>query len=168
MSRPPRRLPTSSLVIAALVAAACSSVEARAQEEHCREAHRFLVEEVGMVAVTEGDTIDDWRTDQMVPGCRVTAAGLTENTDRTEATLFYEKVRAAGWTRTPDPQDAPNEASLRFRKDGSDCLFNYYTAGLLGTDAEAIVDEAVIPVRGQSRYNFLVMCMPAMESAPEA
>jgi hypothetical protein len=157
------------LLLAVLLTAVASCVppDAEAQaEQHCREAHRFLVEEVGMTAVSEPDTIDDWRTDQMVPGCRVTAAGLTENTMRTEATLFYERVREAGWVRTPDPQDAPNEASLRFRKDGSDCLFNFYTGGILGTEAEAIVDEAVVPVRGQSRYNFLVLCMPEMPAAP--
>jgi len=140
---------------------------AGAQEElHCREAHRFMVEDVDMAAVTEPDTIDDWRTDQVVPGCRVTAAGLTPNTPGTEAQLFYDKVRAAGWTRTPDPQDAPNESSLRFRKDGSDCLFNFYVVGMLGTEAEGIVSDARVPDAQLDRYYVLAMCMPAMEAAP--
>ncbi len=63
------------------------------------------------------------------------------------------------------PRDAPNEASLRFRRDGSDCLFNFYTGGLLGTEAEFAVDEERIPGAGESRYNVLVQCMPAMEAA---
>ena len=164
----------SHLVLTALCAsvlagcAASNPDEAGAQEElHCREAHRFLVEDVGMAAVTEPDVFDDWRTDQQVPGCRVTAAGLTPNTPGTESGLFYDKVRAAGWTRTPDPQDAPNESSLRFRKDGSDCLFNFYVLGMLGTEAEGIVSDARVPTPELDRYYVLAMCMPAMESAPE-
>jgi hypothetical protein len=138
-----------------------------AQEEvHCHEAHRFLVEEVEMTAITQADTIDDWRSRAMVPGCRVTASGLTTRTPAEEARVFYERVRAAGWTRTPDPMDAPNEASLRFREDGSDCLFNFYSGGLLGTEAEATVENAVVPGPGERRYNFLVLCMSAREAAP--
>lgn len=143
-----------------------SPVPTPAQEEHhCREAHRFLIEEAGMTAVTEADTIDDWRSRAMVPGCRVTASGVTTRTAAAEARSFYEAVRATGWTRTPDPMDAPNEASLRFRKDGSDCLFNFYSGGLLGTEAEATVENAVVPEPGEQRYNFLVLCMAAREAA---
>ena len=120
-----------------------------------------------MAAVTEPDVWDDWRTDQEVPGCRVTAAGLTPNTLPTESGLFFEKVVAAGWTRTPDPQDAPNESSLRYRKDGSDCLFNFYGVGMLGTEAEGIVSDARVPTTELDRYYVMAMCMPAMESAPE-
>lgn len=156
------------LALAVLAGCVASSPEdAGAQEEiHCREAHRFLVEDVGMAAVTEPDTIDDWRTDQIVPGCRVTAAGLTPNTMGTETGLFYDKVRAAGWVRTPDPQDAPNESSLRFRKEGSDCLFNFYVLGMLGTEAEGIVSDQRTPTPELDRYYMLVLCMPAMESVP--
>src|SRR5690606_11614855 len=103
---------------------------------------------------------------QQVAGCRVTAAGLTPNTPGTEAGLFYEAIRADGWTRTPDPQDAPNEASLRFRMEGSDCLFNFYVTGMLGTEAEAIVSEARVPTTQLDRYYVLALCMPAMEAAP--
>lgn len=158
------------LFVAILAGCGASSPEsAEAQQEiHCREAHRFLVEDVGMAAVTEPDVWDDWRTDQEVPGCRVTAAGLTPNTLPTESRLFFEKVEAAGWTRTPDPQDAPNESSLRYRKDGSDCLFNFYGLGMLGTEAEGIVSDARVPTTEVDRYYVLAMCMPAMESAPRS
>lgn len=134
-----------------------------AQEtEHCVQAHRHLEEVADMAAITDPDTIDDWRTGRMVPGCRVTAAGVTSLPPEELIREFYDGLRSAGWERTPDPADAPNEASLRFRKDGADCLFNYYTDGMLFTESEEEVDNAVIPVPGQSRYNFLVMCMPAM------
>jgi len=172
MNQPPRTTLLLGLPLAVCLLSACVASnpnEAEAQEEiHCREAHRLLVEDVGMAAVTEPDTIDDWRTDQRVPGCRVTAAGLTPNTANTEVGLFYEAVRLAGWTRTPDPQDAPRESSLRFRKEGSDCLFNFYLMGMLGTEAEAIVSEARVPTPELDRYYVMALCMPAMESAPEA
>lgn len=159
------QIPLATLLL--LAGAAALPAAASAQEAgRCREAHRFMVEDVGMTAVTEPDTIDDWRTQQMVPGCRVTAAGITTSTMRGTAERFYEQVREAGWTRTPDPRDAPNEASLRFRHEGTDCLFSFYTGGLLGTEAEGIVDDAVVPGPGEARYNFLVMCTPAMPAAP--
>ena len=136
-----------------------------AQEtEHCRAAHRHLEEVADMAAITEPDTIDDWRTGRMVPGCRVTAAGVSSVPEQDLVVDFYEELREAGWTRTPDPADAPNEASLRFRRDGSDCLFNYYTHGIF-TEAEEEVDNAVVPIPGQQRYNFLVLCMPAMPAS---
>ncbi len=167
MTRQPNRSRAPLLLMALMVAACAPSVsEAQNLEELCWGAEGFMVDVVGMVAVIEPDTIDDWRTQKEVPGCTVTAAGLTDNTMRTEATLFYERVQAAGWVRTPDPRDAPAEASLRYRKDGADCLFNFYTASILGTDAEGTVTDQVIPVRGQERYHFHVMCMPAAEAAP--
>lgn len=140
---------------------------AAAQVELCAGAERFVVEVVGMVAVSEPDTIDDWRTGAMVPGCRVTAAGATRRSDAVEARTFYERVREAGWVRTPDPRDAPNEASLRFRRDGADCLFSYYTpASPLNTEAELEVGDAVSPRPGERMFNFLVMCTPAAPAAP--
>ncbi len=135
------------------------------EEIHCREAQRFLVEERGMAAVTEPDTLDDWRTHRRVAGCRVTAAGVTGRLARDEARDVYDRLRDDGWVRTPDPRDAPNEASLRFRKDGSDCLFNFYTGGILGTEAESMVDDASVPGPGERRVNFLVLCMSAREAA---
>jgi hypothetical protein len=134
-------------------------------DDACSLAMSFVVEQVGMFALSEPDTIDDWRTRQKVAGCRITAAGLTTQTLQAEATLFYERLREAGWTRTPDPRDAPNEASLRFRMAEVDCLFNFYSGSLLGTEAEAAVSRERVPGKGQQRFNFLVMCMPAMEAA---
>lgn len=118
-----------------------------------------------MTAIVDRDTVDDWRTGRKLPGCRVTAAGVTARTLRTEATLFYEQLRAAGWSRTPDPRDAPNEASLRFRKDGVDCLFNVYGDALLFTDAEQRVAEATVPPPGRMRYGVFVMCTEALPAA---
>lgn len=132
----------------------------------CAEAERFLADEVGMATVAEADTIDDWRRDARTQGCRVTAAGLTRRQLRDEARAFFQRLRGAGWSRTPDPRDAPNEASLRFRRTGADCLFSFYSGGLLGTDAEAAVDDAAVPGPGERRFNFLVMCVPAAPAAP--
>lgn len=119
-----------------------------------------------MVAVTEPDTIDDWRTGRRLAGCRVTAAGLTDLGLAQEAVHFYERVRATGWTRTPDPRDAANEASLRFRRGGADCLFNVYGGGHVLSDAELKVSEAVVPPPGRTRYHVFVMCVEAREAAP--
>ena len=135
-------------------------------EALCRGAERFLVERVGMTAISGADTIDDWRTGKTVAGCRVTSAGLTSRPSADEAALLYQRLRAAGWTRTPDPRDAPNEASLRFRMGRTDCLFNFYTGGLLATQAEMEVNNAVVPGRGQMRYNVVVLCVPAMDAVP--
>lgn len=138
-----------------------------AQTEICLEAERFVREVMGMVAVSEPDTIDDWRTRKMVPGCRVTAAGATRLSASGIVQEFYAKVKEEGWTRTPDPRDAPNEASLRYRRSGADCLFNYYDDSMtLATDAEAVVSEAVPRQPDESLYNFLVMCVPAAPAAP--
>jgi len=159
-----RSLPSLVLV---LVGALVAPGPVSAQVELCAEAERFLVDVVGMVAVSEPDTIDDWRTKAMVPGCRVTAAGATRRSDEVEARTFYERVREAGWVRTPEPRDAPNEASLRFRRDGADCLFSYYTpASPLNTDTELEVGDAVSLRLGERMFNFLVMCTPEAPAAP--
>ncbi len=150
----------------ALCALAFTFRSSSAQVELCRDAERFLEEEMEMVALTEPDTIDDWRTQSMVPGCRITAAGRTSGSFEQAARFFFDRVRAAGWARTPNPRDAPNEASLRFRMNGADCLFSFYTGGILGTEAEGTVDDAVVPAPGERRYNFLVMCTPEMDAAP--
>ncbi len=154
---------TAVLIWAIILTPAATSAQ---QQERCQAAEHFLVEVVGMTAVSRPDTINDWRTQQMVPGCRVMAAGLTSRDFGDEATLFYERLRAVSWTRTPDPRDSPNEASLRFRQDRTDCLFSFYTGGILGTEDEIEVNTAVVPSPGEQRYNFLVVCMPAMEAAP--
>ncbi|MES2523163.1 MAG: hypothetical protein V4617_10720 [Gemmatimonadota bacterium] len=131
----------------------------------CVAAARFLREDRRMVAVVERDTFDDWRTRKRVPGCRITSAGATDIGVAREAVRFYERVRATGWTRTPDPADAPNEASLRFRQGGSDCLFNVNALAMLNTVAEEKVNELVTVPSGQARYHVFVMCMPAMPAA---
>ena len=152
-------------MVVVIGAAALAPSGAATQEEHrCRAAERFLVEQVGMTAIAGADTINDWRSRKIIPGCRITAAGLTARRLADEAALFYERLRAAGWTRTPDPRDAPNEASLRFRLAGTDCLFNFYSGTTLATEAEIEVNNAVVPGRGQQRYNVLVLCVPAMDA----
>jgi hypothetical protein len=141
-------------------------IGASAQVELCESAERYVREVIGMIAVTEPDTIDDWRTRAMVPGCRVTAAAAARRPVRDAARAFYETILDDGWVRTPDPRDAPNEASMRFRKDGADCLFNYYDNSMsLNTEAEMTVTDAVWVGPGQEIYNFLVMCTPAMPAA---
>jgi hypothetical protein len=146
---------------------ACTATGAEGQDrERCIPAERFLSEEMGFVVHTEPDTMDDWRTRQRVPGCRITAARATSFDLSAEAQAFYERLRQSGWTRTPDPRDAPNEASLRFRMDETDCLFNVYRGPLVGTPAELEVSMAVTPEPGAIRYNVLVQCMAAMAAAP--
>ena len=81
--------------------------------------------------------------------------------------MFYQVLSESDWVRTPEPRDAPNEASLRYRHDGVDCLFNYYDAATsLNTDAELTVSDAVQLDRGQRLFNVLVMCTPAAPAAP--
>ena len=151
-----------SVAIAGLALLAPRAVAAQT-EAYCVEAQRFLVESRGMSAMTEAATIDDWRTGRRIAGCHVTAAAVTTRAPKEEAEQFFEAIRAAGWTRTPDPKDSPGEASLRFRKDRVDCLFSFYTRGMLGTEAERTVSLARVPGPVQQRYHFLVMCMPAID-----
>lgn len=157
------RIITAVAVVVSVVLPAALS----AQVELCDDAERFVREVAGMVAVTDSDTIDDWRTRAMVPGCRVTAAGATSRSEVEEARRFYEQLRDAGWGRTPDPRDAPNEAALRFRRRGADCLFNFYTSSVaLNTEAELTVSDAVVRQPGERLYFFLVLCTPAAPAAP--
>ena len=129
---------------------------------HCSKAATFLRETQQMQALVDPDTINDWRTRQTLSGCRVTAAGGTTLSLRDEAIRLYDRLRAAGWTRTPDPRDAASEASLRFRWERSDCLFNVNREGLLFTDSEERVNEALELRPGETRYQVFVMCMPAL------
>lgn len=157
-----RTFTTVAVLLGAVSPAALSG-----QVELCEEAERFVREVAGMVAVTNPDTIDDWRTRAMVPGCRVTAAGATGRSETDEARRFYELLREAGWGRTPDPRDAPNEAALRFRREGADCLFNFYTSSVaLNTEAELRVSDTVARRPGERLYFFLVLCTPAAPAAP--
>ncbi len=135
------------------------------QASRCAEAARFATS-ISLRAIVDPDTLDDWRTRQRTPGCRVTAAGLTDIGVAREAVRFYERIRAAGWVRTPDPMDSPNESSLRFRRDAVDCLFNVYAGALLNTDAEITVSTAFTPRPGEQVYNVLALCVPARPAAP--
>ena len=154
--------PTAGL----LLALAALPGSAAAQVELCAEAERY-VREVGMQALTEPDTIDDWRTGMITPGCRVTAAGASSEATQTVARGFFRALEASEWQRTPDPRDSPNEASLRYRRFGADCLFNYYDRTLsLGTEAEFTVMEAVPLGRGEELFHILVRCVPVAPAAP--
>jgi hypothetical protein len=159
-------LATRLILLASVMALAPFPSVAAGQVSHCSEAARFLGQERGMTIVTEPDTIDDWRTDKRQPGCRVTSAGLTQNSIAEEAVRFYEHMRRDGWTRTPDPRDSPGESSLRFRKRERDCLFNLYESALLGTEAEQKVGVATSPRPGESRYYVFVQCMIAQPAKP--
>lgn len=133
----------------------------------CLEAERFVRDVMGMVSLAEPDTIDDWRTKAMVPGCRVTAAGASTRPSSEVARGFYEVLAESGWVRSPDPRDAPAEASLRYRRHGADCLFNFYDQSTsLNTEAELDVTDAVFIGRGERLFNFLVLCTPAAPAAP--
>ena len=136
------------------------------EERRCAPAERFLVQEFSMVTRIDPDTLDDWRTGKRLAACRVSAAGTRKTTIAVAARVFFEKVRANGWARTPDPRDAPNEASLRFRLGETDCLFNVYQGILLGTDSEIEVTNAVERQPGEELYHVQVVCVPAMEARP--
>jgi hypothetical protein len=162
-----RRTRRSLLAPLAVVILGTTPSLAAAQVELCEQAERFLVETMGMIALAEPDTIDDWRTKAMVPGCRVTAAGASRQEPTDIVRAFYQVLDESDWVRTPDPRDAPQEASLRYRRDGADCLFNFYGSAMsLNTDAEMFVSDAVHKGPGEDLYNFLVMCTPAMPAAP--
>lgn len=145
---------------------AALSLAVPADSTLCTAAARFLRNEQRMVAEIEADTIDDWRTRKRLAGCRITAAGGTTLGVSGEAVRFYERLRAARWVRTPDPRDAPNEASLRFRWEQADCLFNVNAEAMLNTEAEARVNDALVLKPGEVRYQVFVMCLPAQPAAP--
>ncbi len=138
----------SALLVVALAALPRS---AAAQVELCAEAERY-VREVGMQALTEPDTIDD---------------GPSGEPTQTVARRFFQALNSSEWRRTPDPRDSPNEASLRYRRFGADCLFSYYDRTLsLGTEAEFAVMDAVPLGPGEELYHLLVRCVPAAPAEP--
>lgn len=145
--------------------AAAPTSGAPADTARCAAAAHFLRDVQHMATELTPDTLDDWRTRRRLVGCRITAAGVTPLGTGAEAQQLFERLRAAGWTRTPEPRDAPNEASLRFRRDGSDCLFNVYDEARLFTEAEFRVIDAVAPRVGQRRYHVLVQCAEALPAA---
>lgn len=145
---------------------ALNSAAAPVDSTHCVAAAQFLRTERHMVAEIGADTLDDWRTRKRIITCRITAVGGTALGVQKEAVHFYEVLRAAKWVRTPDPRDSPNEGSLRFRWQQSDCLFNINREALLGTDAEQRVNDKLVLKPGEERYQMYVVCTPAMPAAP--
>jgi hypothetical protein len=133
---------------------------------HCVAAATFLRTDRRMIAEIERDTVDDWRTGKRLAGCRITAAGATEIGVPKEAARLYERLRAVGFTRTPDPRDSPNEGSLRFRMEQADCLFNVNGEAMLFTDAESRVNDALRVPSNAIRYQVFVMCIPALPAKP--
>ena len=158
---------SAPLILAVLLGCAGAGTEAGAQDlKRCEPVQKFLTEQFSMVAETGPDTIDDWRTHKIVPGCRVTAAGGTGIDMGQTAGMFYNSLLAAGWTRTPEPRDAPEESALRLRLEDTDCFFSIYSGIAIGTEAERRVTMAFEPRSDDARYNILVQCMPAMAAAP--
>ena len=165
MPHPPGPL---SIVMAALLGWAGTSSEVGAQDvKRCEALHRFFTETMEMEAEASPDTVDDWRTQKVLPGCRVTAAGSAlRSVPGEENQVFYYNLLAAGWTRTPDPRDRPHEAAIRFRLDGTDCFFTPYQGIRIGTEAEMRVNTAFKTRPGEQRYNFLAQCVEALPAAP--
>ena len=165
---PTSLLPLSLAALAgAVIGCAGSGRETAAvQTGRCEPVHRFLTEGFAMVAETLPDTIDDWRTQKKVPGCRVIAAGGTAVGMERQTGLLYQQLQGAGWTRTPEPRDAPNEGALRMRLSETDCFFTPYSGIVIGDPAEMRVNGLYQHRSDEAHYNVLVQCMPAMEAAP--
>ena len=159
--------PLPMLVVALLTCIAASS-ELRAQDvKRCEALNHFLIETMGMEAESSLDTVDDWRTQKILPGCRGTAAGSAlREVPGEENEVFYFSLLAAGWTRTPAPHDRPQEAAIRLRLDGTDCFFTPYHGIRLGTEVEMRVNTAFKTRPGEDRYNFLAQCVEALPAAP--
>ena len=135
--------------------------------DRCRPLHRVLTETLEMAAEISGDTIDDWRTRRILPGCRVTAVGsMHREVPGEENEVFYRTLLAAGWTRTPDPYDRPNEAAAMLRLEGADCFFTPYAGIRLGTEAEFRVNRAFATRPGETRFSYLARCVEALPAAP--
>jgi hypothetical protein len=150
----------SSTAFAATALADTTAVRAR-----CDGAVAFLRDVQHMEVEVTLDSLDDWRTRRRLPTCHVTAAGGTTAGVQREATALYERLAANGWTRTPEPRDSPREASLRYRKDGADCLFNVNREAMLFTDAETAVLERLRTAPGAVRYHVFVMCVEALPAS---
>lgn len=166
MTKPTLLRPAGALPIlmATLVTSASTGSEARAQEvKRCETVHRLLTEDMGMVAESSPDTVQNWQTNQILPGCRVTAAGSATTKAGDEGEALYARLLTVGWKRKPGPRYATNGPALRFRLDETDCFFSIYTGMMVGTQAEMRVNVAFKSRPGEDRYNVLVQCVPAVE-----
>ena len=133
----------------------------------CEPLHALLTGTLEMVAEISPDTIDDWRTQRILPGCRVTAVGsMRTQVAGEENDAFYYAMLAAGWTRTPDPRDRPNEAAVMLRFQGADCFFTPYSGIRLGTEAEFRVNRQFTTRPGETRFSYLARCVEALPAAP--
>jgi hypothetical protein len=166
-----RTVGSAALILGALAGCAGNNgsetrAEAAAPDlDRCQHAERYLTEQFGMIAETGPDTLDDWRTDRLQPACRVTAAGSTALEMRDVAEGLYAGLFASGWTRSPDPQDAPEESSYRLRQADTECLFSFYSNIVIGTPEEIRVSSALVISPGETRFNVLAQCTPPLESA---
>lgn len=170
----------SRLVAIALLAVGCfaafeveaqgrpaTAVVSEADLARCAPLERIMKEQLGMAAETSPDSIDDWRTHLTLPACRVTAAGSAVTRDPGDENLiFYLTLTQSGWERTPDPHDRPQDAALRLRYEGADCFFTPYVGIRLFTEAEFRVNHAYKAPEGETRYNYLAVCMEALPAAP--
>ena len=160
-------LPLRSVPFLTAALLGCAGSEVGAQDlKRCEPVHSFLTQDFGMVAEISRDTIDDWRTHKILPGCRVTAAGGAAFGIGEQATLMYRQLMAAGWKRSPEPRDAPAESALRFRLADTDCFFSPYSGIAIGTEAERRVSQAFKRNSEDAPFNVLVQCVQAMDAAP--
>lgn len=136
--------------------------------KRCEPLHQVITDVLQMKAEISPDSMDDWRTKLHLPGCRVTAVGSTiVKVPGEENQLFYGALMGAGWTRTPDPRDRPNEAAIRLRYEGADCFFTPYVGIRLFTEAEFRVNKAYDTPPGETRFSYLGVCIEALPAAPE-
>jgi hypothetical protein len=156
-------------ILVLLWAGATARAEAQAPTgaSLCQPVESFLTEGFGMVAETEADTINDARTAELLPGCRVTAGGGSASPLWDVAGLLWDQLAADGWEPTPVPRDIPQRGARRLRKLGADCLFAVYHAvtDTIGSDAQLRVNRAYHPYGADERFNVIVQCVPAKPSA---
>lgn len=133
----------------------------------CEPLHRVMTETLTMSAETSPDTVDDWRTRRVLPGCRVTAVGsMRREVPGEENQVFYYTLMGEGWARTPEPYDRANEAAIRLRYEQTDCFFTPYQGIRLATEAEFRVNNAFVTRPGEERYSFMAQCVEALPAAP--
>ncbi|MSR36335.1 MAG: hypothetical protein EXR95_06790 [Gemmatimonadetes bacterium] len=173
----------ASLLSAVLLWCAGAAAEARAQVvsetgqripasgpenvARCEPLLKMMRETLEMAAEISPDTVNDWRTGRILPGCRVTAVGsMRRENPGEENEVFYYTLLGAGWERTPDPRDRPQEAAIMLRHEGADCFFTPYSGIRLATEAEFRINQAFTTRPGEFRYSFLARCVEALPADP--